>query len=114
MVAPTEGKFAATAIMVPATAQTTQVNSIEHSIIEKASHGAMVRDFAPTSDQALQLQSSQVLQSDNNKNETLEQRIGNMSDFSAEQEDENQGLKDQPRGVPRVYTLQVRIRGSSR
>jgi hypothetical protein len=97
MVAPTEGRFAATAIMIPATAQTTQVNSIEHSIIEKASHGAMVRDFAPTSDQALQLQSSQVLQSDNNKNETLEQRIGNMSDFSAEQEDENQGLKDQPR-----------------
>jgi hypothetical protein len=41
IVAPAEGRFAATAIMVPTTAQTTQVNTIEHS------------DFTPTSEQAL-------------------------------------------------------------
>jgi uncharacterized coiled-coil protein SlyX len=79
--------------MVPATAQTTQVSSIEHSATEKASHGTTVRDFAPTYEQALHLQSAQVQQSDKSKNETLEQRIGNMSDFLAEQEDEKQGLK---------------------
>jgi hypothetical protein len=41
VVAPAEGRFAATAIMVPATTQTTLVNTNEHS------------DFTPTSEQAL-------------------------------------------------------------
>ena len=57
-------------------------------------HGTLVRDFAPTYEQALQLQSTQVQQSDKSKIEMLEQRIGNMSDFLAEKEAENQGLKD--------------------
>jgi hypothetical protein len=72
------------------------VNSIEHSTTRKASRGAIVRNFAPTSKQALQLRSSQVQQSDNGKNETLEQKIGNMSGPLAGQEAEKQESKAQP------------------
>ena len=79
-------------MIVPAP-QTTPSISIEHSAIEELSHQALVRDFAPTFEQALQLQSTQVQQSDKSKINALEQRIGNMSDFIAKKEGENQGLK---------------------
>jgi septal ring factor EnvC (AmiA/AmiB activator) len=78
--------------MIAPTPPTTLVSSIEHSTIEKARHGIIVRDFAPTCEQAPQLQSSGV-QSEKSKIETLEQRIGNMSDFLLDQDDEKRGLK---------------------
>lgn len=82
--------FAPTAVMVAPTAP----NIAPAAAIGNLTHGTLVRDFAPTYEQALQLQSTQVQQSDKSKIEMLEQRIGNMSDFLAEKEAENQGLKD--------------------
>jgi len=112
MVAPTAvmvpPRFAPTAVMVAPAPPTTPVSPIEHSAIERASHETTSRDFAPTYEQALQLQSIQVQQSDKSRNEALEQIIGNMSDFLAEQEVEKQGLKSMLEEERREFTRQNR------
>ena len=93
MVAPTAimvpPRFAPTAVMVAPTAPVIT----RAAAIEKVSHDTLIRDFAPSYEQALQLQSTQVQQGDKSKIEMLEQKIGNMSDFIAGKEGEIQGLR---------------------
>jgi hypothetical protein len=101
-------RYAPTAVMVAPAPPATPVNPIEHSAIERASHGTTIRDFAPTYEQALQLQSTQVQQSDKSRNEALEQIIGNMSDFLAEKEVEKQALKSMLEEERREFTRQNR------